>query len=75
MNNIPNYPLPDPTWDYAELWADTWEIKRQIEETIKYMGEIEDASKESDTTLKAKFAHLKERIEGMEKKFYEPKHD
>lgn len=67
--NIPDYPLPDPRWDYAELWADTWELKYRLDETIKYMGEVEEASAETTNTLKAKFAHLKERIEAMEKKF------
>lgn len=67
--NIPDYPLPDPAWDYAQLWADTWELKYRVEETIQYMGEIENATPESTNTLKAKLAHLKERIEAMEKKF------
>lgn len=73
--NIPDYPLPDPAWDYAQAWADAWELKRQIEEIIKFMGDIEEASPESSNVLKAKFAHLKERIEAIEGKFHEPSDD
>ena len=49
---IPDYPLPDPSWDYAEPWKHAQDARAEIEKLIQYMASIEDASPESDTKIR-----------------------
>lgn len=51
-DEIPDYPLPDPSWDYAEIWKHAYEAKAEIEKLIKFMTTIEDASPESDKEVR-----------------------
>lgn len=58
----PNYPLPDPSWEYAGIWGEIWEMKAQIEATIKYMGTIEDPNNESDRVMRNHLEQLQIRL-------------
>lgn len=49
---IPDYPLPDSSWDYAELWRHAQDAKSEIEKLVKYMASIEDASSDSDKEIR-----------------------
>lgn len=59
---IPDYPVPDPAWEYAGIWSEIWEMKAQIEITIKYMSEIEDPNNESDNILRDYFSDLQTKL-------------
>lgn len=48
---IPDYPLPDPSWDYAELWKHAQDAKSEIEKLIEFMNTVEDATVESDKKI------------------------
>lgn len=49
---IPDYPLPDPEWDYAELWRHAQDAKSEIEKLIEFMTSIENASSDSDKEIR-----------------------
>ncbi len=51
-SDLPDYPLPDPEWDYAELWRHAQDAKSEIEKLIEYMASIEDATPESDNKIR-----------------------
>lgn len=55
---IPNYPTPDPSWDYVGVWYSCHQAKQKLEETIKYMADIEDETPESDRHLKEQLSAL-----------------
>ena len=52
-SDLPDYPLPDPEWDYAEVWRHAQDAKSEIENLIKYLASIEDATPESDKKIRA----------------------
>lgn len=47
-----NYPVPDPAWDYSEIYHDCQDSKAQLELLITYMSGFEDATPESDARIK-----------------------
>lgn len=49
---LPDYPLPDPEWDYAELWKHAQDAKSEIEKLIQYMASVEDATVETDKEIR-----------------------
>ncbi len=51
-SDLPDYPLPDPSWDYAELWRHAQDARNEIENLIKYMASIEEATPESDKKIR-----------------------
>lgn len=49
-----NYPIPDPAWDYANLWQQLQETKGQLEELILSIAQVEEARPEIDQQIKEK---------------------
>ena len=58
----PDYPLPDPAWEYAGIWGEIWALKAQAEKTIKYMSGIEDPNNESDRIVRDHLEQLQIRL-------------
>lgn len=57
-------PDPDPAWDYAKLWHSTQQAKLQIEELLKYLADIEDATPESNNAVRDKLESIQVSVEG-----------
>jgi hypothetical protein len=57
----PNIPPVDPAWDYATIWVEAWEAKENIENAIRYMGEIENSNTATDEELMSRFERAAER--------------
>jgi hypothetical protein len=49
--NYPDYPIPDPSWDYATIYHQAQQAKQHLEEAIKAMAELETANRDSDAKL------------------------
>ncbi|MBR8839516.1 MAG: hypothetical protein DSM106950_37320 [Stigonema ocellatum SAG 48.90 = DSM 106950] len=47
-----DYPVPDPAWDYAQIWQKLQESKSQLDQLLAYMATIEDADPSSDEAIK-----------------------
>ena len=47
-----NYAVPDPAWDYSEIYHDCQDSKAQLELLIIYMSGFEDSTPESDARIK-----------------------
>lgn len=45
------YPMPDPTWDYYEIWNICLNAKVQIEKALSLMEKQEVASENSDIEI------------------------
>lgn len=58
----PDYPLPDPSWDYAELWRHAQDAKAEIEKLIEFMASVEDASPESDKKIRSQGEWIQKHI-------------
>ena len=43
-----NYPIPDPTWDYATIYHRCQWARQELEKLLAYMSEFEKATGESD---------------------------
>lgn len=54
QDKIPDYPLPDPSWDYAELWRHAQDARIEVENLISYMAEVENATPETDKQIRIK---------------------
>ncbi|NJN11534.1 MAG: hypothetical protein HC815_27590 [Richelia sp. RM1_1_1] len=47
-----DYPIPDPAWDYSEIYHQLQKSEIKLEQLIKYMSDIENATTESDSIIK-----------------------
>jgi cytochrome c556 len=47
-----NYPIPDPAWDYAEVWHRLQEIKTEYEKLLEYLSGMEDSTTQTDAEIK-----------------------
>ncbi|QIR41703.1 hypothetical protein HCG51_33895 (plasmid) [Tolypothrix sp. PCC 7910] len=50
-----DYPIPDPAWDYAQIWQHTQQAAAQLQKLLAYMAEIENATPETDVEIKLQF--------------------
>ncbi|MCG6135183.1 MAG: hypothetical protein MET45_11030 [Nostoc sp. LLA-1] len=64
LNNLLNadYPIPDPAWDYAQIWQYTQEAAAQLQKLLAYMAEIEDATPETDQEIKSQLDSVGQRL-------------
>lgn len=63
-----DYPLPDPSWDYATLWNLAHEAKNELNELISEMGKNEVATSASDEALCDQLARVQApliRLQGL----------
>ena len=47
-----DYAIPDPLWDYSEIWCQCQQAGRQLQQMLVSMQEIENATPESDRQIK-----------------------
>ncbi|NJN13166.1 MAG: hypothetical protein HC836_19600 [Richelia sp. RM2_1_2] len=53
-----NMPVPDPSWDYYELWHMAYRVHEKLEQAIKYMVAIEKSDDSTDERLRQQFYEL-----------------
>jgi hypothetical protein len=58
MDENLDYPIPDPDWEYAQIWGNLQKNKSRIENLLKYMAEIENADDSTDSEIVAKLADV-----------------
>jgi hypothetical protein len=54
---------PDPSWDYAQVWAVLQENKIGLEQLIDYMSKQETATKEADNLIRDRLTNLAMRFQ------------
>lgn len=59
-NNIPE---PDPDWDYYIIWHKLFKAKYKIEKLMKFVGEIENSTRESDQSIDQDLIEIVEVLE------------
>jgi hypothetical protein len=47
-----DYPIPDPAWDYAELWHHVMHLQRDISALVQLLTQQENASPEADQLIR-----------------------
>ncbi|MBD2666692.1 hypothetical protein [Richelia sinica] len=57
-----DYPLPDPRWDYSQIWTHSQEAAAQLQELLTYMATIEDATPETDRKIKSQLDSIGQRL-------------
>ncbi|MBD2771197.1 hypothetical protein [Iningainema tapete] len=57
-----NYPIPDPSWDYAEIWHRLQESRIQLECLLIYMADLQAADDSSDETVKTRITDITNRL-------------
>jgi hypothetical protein len=64
INQIMNvdYPIPDPAWDYSQVWHHTQAAAAQLRSLLAYMAEIEDATAATDEQIKSQLDSIGERL-------------
>lgn len=63
-----NFPTPDPTWDYAAIWAQVFRAQAEVEQLRQLLADTEYASAEVDVQLRQHFHNLQAiciRVSGM----------
>jgi hypothetical protein len=53
-----DYPHPDPTWDYAEIYGDLQKHKSDLDHFIAWLGSHEEADRDTDKVAKTKLDSL-----------------
>jgi hypothetical protein len=53
-----NYPIPDPAWEYAQIWENLQQTKSKFDNLLQYMAEIENADDLTDSEIVAKLADV-----------------
>lgn len=43
-----DYPIPDPAWDYADIWKQAVTLQRAANALVELLQQTEDATPESD---------------------------
>jgi hypothetical protein len=51
-------PLPDPSWDYASVYGRAIAIRREVEMLLAEIGEVENATRESDQAVRDRFRQI-----------------
>ena len=57
-----DYPLPDPSWDYSKIYDDCQRSKTELEKLIHYMSQVENATPETDSEVKARLDQIGQRL-------------
>jgi hypothetical protein len=64
MNELLNadYPIPDPTWDYAGIWKSVVTMQRSVNALAELLQQTEDATPESDHLVKLYLQSIAENV-------------
>jgi len=57
-----DYPIPDPAWDYSEVWHHAQATAAQLQSLLTYMAEIEDATAGIDEQIKSQLDSIGQRL-------------
>lgn len=47
-----DYAIPDPLWDYSEIWHQCQQARQELQQMLASMQEVENATPESDRKIK-----------------------
>lgn len=47
-----DYYIPDPDWDYSEIWHQCQQARQELEKMLAAMQQVDTASPESDLQIK-----------------------
>lgn len=61
----PSSPIPDPAWDYYQIWTELNTFKVHIEELIKFIAEKEEKTDQSDSEIERSLENLQELFEDI----------
>ena len=65
----PDYPQPDPTWDYAQPYEELQKHKSDLSHFIAWLGSHEEADRDTDKVAKAKLDQLIIQLSEIRKNF------
>lgn len=57
-----DYAIPDPLWDYSEIWHECQQARQQLQQMLVTMQEIESATPESDRQIKEALDTIEQRL-------------
>ncbi|MBH8564463.1 hypothetical protein I8748_20135 [Nostoc sp. CENA67] len=57
-----DYPIPDPAWDYAQIWHHSQRVNAELQVLFQYMATIENATPEADAEIKAKLDSIGQQL-------------
>jgi hypothetical protein len=57
-----NYPIPDPSWDYAQIWYHSQQANTELQKLLQFMGTLENASPQSDAEIKLLLDSIGQRL-------------
>lgn len=60
-----DYPLPDPTWDYAEVYWQAISLHREATAMIAAMSEQERSSLKADQAIRESLQEISRRVNEM----------
>jgi hypothetical protein len=69
MNQDYDYPQPDPTWDYAEIYGDLQKHKSDLNHFIAWLASYEEADRDTDRQAKTKVDQLINQLTEIRKNF------
>jgi hypothetical protein len=64
-----DYPQPDPTWDYAEIYGDLQKFKGDLNHFITWLGSHEEADRNVDKAVKSRLDNLINQLTEIRKNF------
>jgi hypothetical protein len=57
-----DYPIPDPAWDYSQIWHHSQEAAAELRSLMSFMAEIENATPETDAQIKSQLDSIGQRL-------------
>jgi hypothetical protein len=57
-----DYPIPDPAWDYSQIWHHAQAAATDLRSLLAYMAEIEDATPDTDAQIKSQLDTIGQRL-------------
>jgi hypothetical protein len=57
---MPNYPIPDPAWDYAAVWTSIMELQQTLTALAEHLQQQEAASPETDKFIAGELFKIRE---------------
>lgn len=57
-----DYPIPDPSWDYSEIWHRTQSAAKELNTLLKYIAKLENATPEADTEIKSRLDSIGQQL-------------
>ncbi|MHC5822344.1 MAG: hypothetical protein ACYT04_42550 [Nostoc sp.] len=57
-----DYPIPDPAWDYCQIWHHSQTAAGELNKHLKYLATVEDAKPETDAQIKSQLDSIGQRL-------------